>query len=279
MKFFSNLPKTTFASSIGNFTISDFFTYLDVENIFINKTEIIVDNKSTLIEAAYNTYNDANSMWAFLAANNTINPFDLLAENVVLFAEQNQQKINFLLFPTQGATVGGVAFPIGSLVVPYVGNTGSTSSYGSTGNFNIDGQFARIQNMSFYDGNMTIGQQFGGTGSFINSGSTAEQVVVLKLNDDGSYSWGGVYYTSNKKSAPEVVVYIENVEEGQTIYKQPVTGNVTVDDLLGDSGPTTELIQQVTIKEVIDNTSKTINAYVTSELGTVRSSFITAKYN
>ena len=30
MKFFNNLPKTTFTTSIGNFVISDFFTYLDI---------------------------------------------------------------------------------------------------------------------------------------------------------------------------------------------------------------------------------------------------------
>jgi hypothetical protein len=31
MKFFDNLPKTRFTSTIGNFLISDFFTYLNIE--------------------------------------------------------------------------------------------------------------------------------------------------------------------------------------------------------------------------------------------------------
>lgn len=280
MKFFSNLPKTSFSSTIGTFTISNFFTFLDVENIFLDTTDIVVDNKSTLVEAAYNTYTDPNTIWSFLAANETINPFFLLAENTVLFEQENQQKIGFLLFPTQGATTGGSAFPAGSIVVPYIGNTGSTTSYGSTGNFNLNGPFTRIQNTSFYDGNMISGKQFGGTGSFITTGTTYDQVVLLNQNNDGSYSWGGVFYTSNKISAPDIVVYIEDVEAGTTIIKQQKSSNITVDELL-DVGPVTAFAttEVVTAKNFVDNTSKTIKAYTTNTLGTLRSSFITAKYN
>lgn len=280
MKFFSNLPKITFSSSIGNFTVSNFFTYLNVENIFLDVSDIVIDNKNTLVEAGYNTYTDPNTIWSFLAANDTINPFDLLAENTVLFEEENQQKINFLLFPTQGATTGGTAFPIGSIVVPYVGNTGGTAAYGSTGNFDLNGPFTRIQNTLFYDGNMTSGKQFGGTGAFITTGTTYDQVVVFNQNSDGSYSWGGVFYTSNKKAAPDVVVYIEDVEEGKTIVKQQNSSNITVDELL-DTGPTLlfQSAETVTAKQFVDNTSKTIKAYPTNTLGTLRSSFITAKYN
>ena len=282
MKFFSNLPKTSFPSTIGTFTISNFFTFLDVENIFLDKSEIVVDNKSTLVEAAYNTYTDPNTIWSFLAANETINPFDLLAENTVLFEEESQQKINFLLFSTQGATTGGSAFPIGSIVVPYVGNTGSTSSYGSTGNFDINGAFTRIQNASFYDGNMISGKQFGGTGSFITTGTTYDQVVVLNQSSDGSYSWGGVFYTSNKTAAPDVVVYVEDVEDAKTVIKQQNSSNLTVDELL-DSESTSPVsfsaTEVITAKQFVDNTSKTIKAYTTNTLGTLRSSFITAKYN
>jgi|688.fasta_scaffold57707_3 hypothetical protein len=285
MKFFNNLPKTTFSTTVGDFTISNFFTFLDIENIFFDTTETIIDNKTTLVEAAARVYADPNSIWAFLAANNTVNPFDLLAENTVLFQEENQQKVNFLLFPTAGATTGGSAFSVGSIVVPYIANTGGTASYGSTGNFNINGAFARIQNSSFYNGDMTIGKQFGGTGSFITTGTgiTTEQVVVLQQNSDGSYSWGGIYYTSNKKSAPDVVVYIEDLEEGKTIFKQPQGSNITVDSLLEEeSGPVLSPDrnrQNVTANTIVDNTAKTIQTYVTNSLGVLRSSFITAKYN
>jgi hypothetical protein len=105
----------------------------------------------------------------------------------------------------------------------------------------------------------------------------------LQQNSDGSYSWGGIYYTSNKKSAPDVVVYIEDVEEGKTIFKQPQGSIVTVDSLLEEeSGPVLSPDrnrQNVTANTVVDNTAKTIQTYVTNSLGVLRSSFITAKYN
>jgi hypothetical protein len=87
MKFFTNLPKTTFSSTIGSFTISDFFTYLDIESAFIEEGTVTIDNKTTLVEAAATVYQDPNSFWAFVAANNTVNPFDLLADNATDFAE------------------------------------------------------------------------------------------------------------------------------------------------------------------------------------------------
>lgn len=91
---------------------------------------------------------------------------------------------------------------------------------------------------------------------------------------------GGVFYTSNKTAAPDVVVYIEDVEEGQTIIKQQNSSNITVDELF-DAGSIIDYAnaELITAKEFVDNTSKTIKAYPTNTLGTLRSSFITAKYN
>ena len=62
MKFFNNLPKTTFTTSIGNFVISDFFTYLDITKKQLDTNTISVDDKTTLIEASYQTYTDTNNL-------------------------------------------------------------------------------------------------------------------------------------------------------------------------------------------------------------------------
>ena len=94
MKFFNNLPKTTFSTTLGNFNISDFFTYLDVDKTQVDETTVAVDDKTTLVEAAHNVYKDVNSIWAFVAANNTINPFDLVAPNSSMFATNNADKID-----------------------------------------------------------------------------------------------------------------------------------------------------------------------------------------
>jgi len=93
MKFFNNLPKTVFTSSIGDFKISDFFTYLDVEHATIEEGTVTIDNKTTLLEAAYNVYTDSDSFWAIVAANNVINPFFLLEENAVLYIKNNDEWI------------------------------------------------------------------------------------------------------------------------------------------------------------------------------------------
>jgi hypothetical protein len=211
MKFFNNLPKTTFTTTIGDFVISDFFTYLDVTKKQLDTNSISVDDKTTLIEASYQTYTDTNNFWTFLSANKTINPFDLLSLNSFLFSKNNADKINLTLLPSPGAVTGGSAFPIGSIIVPATGNTGASYTFGYTGNFNINGQFALIESTSYYDGNMIIGTQYGGTGPFITVAGTAENVTVLQKNQDGSFTWAGSYYTGNKK------LYSDEIKSQRTV--------------------------------------------------------------
>lgn len=277
-KFYINVPKTTFESTIGTFTVPDFFTYIDISNKVLNKTTLTVDNKSTLPEASYSSYDDRNGLWTFLLANETINPFKLLAQNPTLYQEAIQEKVNLLLFATPGSTTGGLAFPAGSLVFPYIGNTGSSASYGYTGNFDINGPFARIEDVSFYDGNMVIGSQYGSTSGFISLGTTTDQVTVLKLNDDGSYSWGGVYYTSNKKQPTNVVVFVEDDTNGTIVFRQPETSNITVDELL-DFGAVKGFTAAVTQQTIIEDTAKNIQVFVKNQISVLNSSFISAKYN
>ena len=295
MKFFNNLPKTTFSTTLGNFNISDFFTYLDVDKTQVDETTVAVDDKTTLVEAAHNVYKDVNSIWAFVAANNTINPFDLVAPNSSMFATNNADKINLLLFPTAGVTSGAVAFPEGSIIMPYTSNTGASSSFGSTGNFDVNGSFAIIEATSFYDGNMIIGPQE--TTTFISVNNTQDHVTVIKKNTDGSYTWSGSYYTSNKKYCGSRVIQIVSNLVAQSVYSETVTGNVTIDAVQteeaapeiideGDGAATAVPdVQNNTVKiiytaqQTIDNLPKQISAYVPSQLGYVNSSFVTTKYN
>jgi hypothetical protein len=72
MKYFSNLPKKTFTSTIGDFTIADFFTRYEVDNNLAPTQNVQIDDHSTLIELSQNVYEDNNSMWLFLLANNYI---------------------------------------------------------------------------------------------------------------------------------------------------------------------------------------------------------------
>jgi len=288
MKFFKNLPKTSFASLSGDFIISDFFTYLDVNRNEIDISTVNIDNKTTLIEAAYVVYSDVNSFWAFVAANQTINPFDLLAANNTLYAQQNKDRINLILFPNLSDTDGGVAFPVGSILTPYVGNTGASYVYGSTGDFDVNGPFAIVEASSFYDDNMIIGPQYGGT--FITVTGTGPHITVIQKNVDGSYTWAGSYYAANKKSSASRVFEITKPTQALSIYKEIVSGNSTIDSALPEAIPVPDspanavpeaIVQTVNynVQQTVNNIPKQIQAYVPSQLGFVQSSFVTTKYS
>lgn len=288
MKFFKNLPKSTFTSLLGDFIISDFFTYLDVNRNEIDITTASIDNKTTLIEAAHTVYNDVNSFWAFVAANQTVNPFDLLASNSTVYAHQNIDKINLLLFPSLGDIDGAVAFPIGSIITPYVGNTGASYDLGSTGDFDVNGPFAIVEASSIYDGNMIIGPQYQST--FITVTGTAEHVTVIQKNVDGSYSWGGSYYVSNKKTATNRILQIVKPTQALSIYREIVAGNATIDSALPTAIPVPDdpaipvpeanvETTNYSVQQTVDNIPKQIQAYVPSQLGFVQSSFVTTKYS
>jgi len=278
MKFFTNLPKTVFSSTIADFEVSNFFTYLDVEKANISEASVNIDNKTTLVEAAYAIYTDPNSFWALVAANNTINPFDLLEENSTQFLTIKENKLSFLLFPTAVATTGGIAFPEGSFIFPYIGNTGACYFYGYTGNYDLYGQFAIIEDTSFYDGYMTIGLQYGGTGDFITTGVSSDHVAIVKYNQGGTYEWAGDYYAKNKKYAIDKVISINAPADAKIIYKEITSSNPTIDELLPASTPITGATVAITAQTSNENISKNIQAYVPNQLGNVQASFVTAKY-
>lgn len=281
MKFFNNLPKITFTTSIGNFLISDFFTYIDITKKQIDTNSISVDDKTTLIEASYQTYTDTNNFWTFLSANKTINPFDLLAPNSFLFSKNNADKINLILLPSPGAVTGGTAFPIGSIIVPATSNIGASYTFGYTGNFNIQGQFTLIENTSYYDGNMLIGTQYGGTGPFINVNDIAENVTVLQKNNDGTFTWAGTYYTGNKKLYSNKVLSHVLQYDAKVIDKEITSSNPTLDTYLPASTPLLGITSPIlyTTLQTVKNKSKQVQAFVPSQLGALQSSFVTAKYS
>jgi hypothetical protein len=282
MKFFKNLPKINFTSSIGTYSISDFFTYLDVEHAPINEGTINIDDKTTLIEASYKFYNDTNTLWAFVAANNVINPFDLLAPNTITYQKSIADKINFTLFDDPDDVTGGIALPIGSIILHSIGSTGPAYSYGYTGDYNLYGALAIVEESSFYDGNMVIGSQVGGP-AFIVVGAPTEKVIALQKNTDGSFTNRLGWYTGNKSYLGDTVVKIVESTDGKIIGKGSASSKVTIDQLLPKSPPikgaTATATTTFTVTQTVADTSKIIQAYTPNELGFIQSSFVTTKYN
>ena len=226
-------------------------------------------------------YGDPNSFWAFAAANNTINPFKLLSQNAYIFSENTADKINLILLPGATAVTGGSAFPVGSIILPYQGNSGATFLFGSTGEFNLTGPFAIIEQASFYDGNMVISSQQNTSQNFIVIGATSEHVTVIEKSLTGGYFWAGSYYTGNKKTYSNKIVAQTLVQDAKVIYRELISSNPTIDDYLPKPTPvggTTAYIT-TTASQQIDNTDNQIQAYIPSQLGTIQASFVTAKYN
>lgn len=279
MKYFENLPKKPFESSIGTFNISSFFTYIDIDSLRLNPDKINVDSKTTLLEAAYQTYQDANCFWTFLIANQTINPFELLEKNTVLFKENNNDKINFLLYSDQSG-VSGIAFPQGSIVVPYTGNTGSSASWSSVGNFDLYGGLAVIESSSFYDGTMVIKGQKGSTGDFVSpDGPTGDRLCVIYPTDSG-YQIQKSVYTGVKNRYLNKIIQINKQEDGKKIFKDKNSSFVTLDDIQEEPIPVVPTsTKEISISESIDAKNKNINAFVQSDLGFLRTQFITLKYS
>ena len=290
MKYFENLPKKSFISSIGDFTISDFFTYLDPNLGNIDETPVTVDSKTTLLEAAYSTYGDLNSFWMFVSANKTINPFTLLAPNTTIFLSQNEAKTSLELVDTVFG-VTNYTFPKGSLIAPYVANSGGSYSYSSVGNFNLNGPLSIIESVSYFQGTMIIKDQRGATYSFINqSGSTGSQVVIIYPTEGGTYAIQTPLFPTKTKSSVKAIIELDAITEGiiEEFYgdflspvkpkstssskksSTPSTLSVSVDGITNAT--------KITAIKALELQSKNIIAYIPEQTGILKSLFVAAKY-
>lgn len=275
MKYFENLPKTNFTSTIGNFSISNFFTYIDVNSIFLEKDNILVDTQTTLLESASKYYQDPNSFWMFLTSNNAINPFDLLSVNVGIFFEENANKLDIEIVGNTAGTTGYV-FQKGSLILPFKNNTGNSASYDSVGNFDLNGPLSIIESVSYYDGNMIIKDQRGATYSFITpTGTAGSSIVILTQTAGGTYTIQKPYYPYNSKPAYESIVRVEFSEEklideksGKAVYyKEAPESTISV---TGGS--------EITALTAIESQNKNIQAFIPNEIGILKNYFVTTKY-
>ena len=281
MKFFENLPKTSFETTIGTFSISDFFTYLDVENAPIQESNISIDSKTTLLEAAATTYQDPDSFWAIVAANNIINPFTLVESNVNIFTNTNKNNTCFILSNQPSTPASGfISAPIGSLIFPYLSNSGFPAySYGSTGYYDMNGPMAVIIDSSYYDLTITASVVKGGN-AFLST--PAEARTIIPLNSDGTYGEPFFRFINNIQTANDKVVKQVNKTDGKTIYKntRDFNNNPTLDTILPQSTPLDgiTLYTTFTAQEEITIASKNITAYVPKQLGLIQSSFVATKY-
>lgn len=284
MKYFSNLPKTNFESSIGSFTISDFFTYVDINGSNLNTSTISVDSKNTLLEEAYTVYKDVNSFWMFLLANNSINPFILFSTNSAFFKDENEHKTSLELTQDLAGTTSYV-FPPGSIIAPYISNTGGSYSYSSVGNFDLDGPISIIESVSYHNNTMIIKDQRGATYSFINQdGNTGSQVVIISPGTGDNYTIQKQYYPIKTKSALDETLKIEISEEGYiedliSPIKSAVNKSSTKETkpiTLASTNPSQPT--EITASKLVEIQSKDIRVYPVDQSSKLKGLFVSAKY-
>lgn len=244
MKYFNNLPKREYQTTIGSFNIVDMTSYYDVNNIGMQTTETNVDNTYTLVELANSLYEDMDSFWLFLFANGSINPFTLLEQSNTNLKTFNESITGLQLLVENSAE--DALFTIGSLLLPSTSNTGSAWSFGSTGNFSLTGGFALIDsynpfskraNVKYVQGfslgiSTTTGITFTGfvkqpSGYSFYDKSTGIYSVDPKLNVVEEIN----YLTSDKQTFISVKSEYPLLKKGygQSPYEPKASGGITFD--------------------------------------------------
>ena len=157
MNYSSSLPKRSYETTIGFFKIVDFTSFYSVASVNIDKNTINVDKSTTLVEKAASLYNDPNSFWLFLIANNTINPFTLTKQS------STSQIQNYNISETIIATVSGTEIysPAGSIITKYSATGGSAWQFSSVGNFSITGGFALVDTYNPYSKRLIMKEAVG----------------------------------------------------------------------------------------------------------------------
>jgi hypothetical protein len=282
MQYFSKLPKTEFQSTIGTFRISDFFTYIDPTNLPQQSYSLEYDNSNTLVEAAASTYDSPDSFWIFCLVSENYNPFTLNKQNPAKEKEKQVSKFNI------GTTVidkGATYFvpPKGSIILPYVANSGSSASYSSVGNFDLDGGFAVVDN-DFYYSRSSILKELKVNTSFIKEGFTGSQYVVISQSNTGGYSLNTVYLDSVQK-ALEKTAYTYDTSSGKlTTQYKTYNPKITAAEPIASisktptkySGVTT--VDSVTYETVLKTQTNNIPAYPVNYIGEFTNYYVTTKY-
>lgn len=198
MNYSTSLPKITFESSIGDFTIASFYSFYEYNPKELNLTETYVDNRTTLTELSQKIYKDDNSIWLFLIANQTTDPFNLLAQNPTIETEKTKNNITLGLY-TGVPSTSNYLNPVGSLFVPYSATGGSAWQYSSVGNFDLDGPFALVDSTDYYTAKMTIKDQMNTTVPFISTDVGIAENILTVQNDIAGYTTNNQQYATKAK--------------------------------------------------------------------------------
>jgi hypothetical protein len=281
MQYFSKLPKTSFESTIGSFNISDFFTYVDPTQSTLTPYFLEYDNSNTLVEAAALTYQDPDSFWIFCLSTENYNPFTLNKQNSKIQKELDTPKLNVeMTVVDKGSTL--YVPPKGSIVVLYEPNTGSSASFSSIGNFNINGAFTVVDDDFYFSRSSIVKDQKNGL--ILKEGLTGSQYVVITQSATGGYQLNAVY---NKTIEPALskVAYTYDTASGKFTgeyksYSSKVSNSVVNSST--SKTPTkyggTTTVDSVTYETVLKTQINKLPAYSSNLIGSLVDYLVTTKY-
>ena len=273
MKYFDQLPKRSFETTNGTYSISDFFSYYKFNFDLVSKKEFEFDSKTTLIEAASKLYEDPNSFWLLLLANSWINPFTLLEDNSTEFNKKNQEKY----VSTLGLQIGTTGFYMlpGSIVLPYAATGGNPYDYSYIGNFNLDGPIFVVEDQDSYTKKITVKPQVSGMSLFTDMNPNYQYIDFKSPTG---------YITSTVDNITSIASE-EYLKSNEVIQYSTVSNNISFKNMaFADIPPVyNEFVgqpptTQYNKEEAVVAVNKKINTFVPSELSKVTRNLITVKY-
>jgi hypothetical protein len=276
MKYSANLPKLSYKTDVGIFSITNFFGYYKFSFDNVKSKQIETDNKSTLVETAGNAYNDPNSFWLILLANQTINPFTLFSNNSTIFIENNQNK-NTSIFNNQTSSIP-YNISAGSLLVPFANTGGNPYDYSYVGNFDINGDIFIVEDQNFYNKRIVVKPNQNGVASTFTSpnGSTAYKYI------DPNISLAESSVSSNSV-ATSIEMYLDTTFQIATATELV---EIVYDPDLNSGNPTEQQSSVTntenttkTIGDTIKYSNKYINIFDSSTISYVTGNLVLIKYS
>ena len=281
MKLFTNLPKKTYSTEIGDISLCSFYSFYNKDIKNQRQISITIDDKTTLIEASLSTFNDPDSLWVFLHSNNSINPFKVTDKNATNFISENEIKTSFNPYSTStGYYLSGVTYnpPAGSILTPYVGATsGNPWEYSYVGNFDLNGGFALVEKSNSYSKNVTVKPNLDTGENFIYPSTTPITNLTFIYKGD-TY-----FFTNNNTTANNSIKFTKTIAEEYSADKTKKINSPAGAEPAGDSdaflnvsntNPTT-----VTVEDYVKDQTKQIKVIAPMDLVSSLSSLITPKYS
>jgi hypothetical protein len=263
VNYSSSLPKRSYETTIGFFKIVDLTSFYSVASINIDKNTIDVDKSTTLVEKAASIYNDPNSFWLFLIANNTINPFTLTKQS------STSQIQDYNISETIIATVSGTEIysPAGSIITKYSATGGSAWQFSSVGNFSITGGFALVDTYNPYSKRLIMKEAVGLT---LSTATALWNIINGTTNyysefpDSTSSVSNQLSYYSLQKNVHDIVTYTKGATISPYILldseKPPI--NKALPGTTAAYTPSGITYQELSFKDVAEQQSIAIFAFL-----------------